>query len=62
MHIPKMRDFIKDPKEEISGNQRFWARKASYRCYCASRGRGSSYFGLFPTLGLFKGSLVVFMP
>ena len=47
MHIPKMRDFTEDPKEEISGNQGFQAREASYSCYCASRGRDSSYFVYF---------------
>ena len=52
-YIPKMRDFTKDTKEESSRNQRFRAKEASYPCYYASRGRGSSYFGLFPTLGLF---------
>ena len=52
-YIPKMRDFTKDIKEESSRNQRFWAREASYMCYYASRDRDSSYFGLFPTLGLF---------
>ena len=29
VYIPKMRDFTKDPKEEISGNQGFWAKEAS---------------------------------
>ena len=38
-YITKRRDFTKYPKEEISGNQRFRARKASYPCYYASRGR-----------------------
>ena len=28
-HIPQMRDFIEDQKEEILGNQRFRAREAS---------------------------------
>ena len=46
-HILKMRDFTEDPKEEILGNQRFWAREASYSCYCASRGRDSSYLVSF---------------
>ena len=45
--VPKMRDFTKYPKEEISGNQRFRVREASYSCYCASRGRDSFYLGLF---------------
>ena len=51
--VPKMKDFIEDPKEEISGNKRLRAREASYPCYYASRGRDSSYFGLFPPYGLF---------
>ena len=49
-YIPKMRDFIEDPKEEVSGNQIFRAKEASYPCYYASRGRDSPYFGLFSTL------------
>ena len=53
----KMRDFTEYPNKEISGNQGFWAREASYPCYYASRGRDSSYFCLFSTL---KGSLAVF--
>ena len=53
-YIPKKRDFTDDPKEEISGNQRFWAMEASYPCYYDLRGMNSSYFGLFSTLkGLF---------
>ena len=32
-HIPKRRDFTKDPKKEISINQRFRAREASYLWY-----------------------------
>ena len=53
-YIPKMRDFGKDPKEEILGNQRFRAREASYPCFYASRGRDSSYLGLFTTFELRK--------
>ena len=51
-HTKKMRNFTKDQKEEISGNQRFWGKEASYQCRCASRGRDSSYLGLFPPLGV----------
>ena len=47
-YIPKRRDFTKYPNEEISGNQGFLAREASYSCYYASRDRDSSYYGLFP--------------
>ena len=47
-YIPKMRDFTRDPKEEISRNQGFWAREASYPFYYASRGRDSSYSVSFP--------------
>ena len=46
--IAKRRNFTEDPKVEISGNQGFRAREASYPCYYASRGRDSSYFSLFP--------------
>ena len=46
-YIPKRRDFTEDPKEDISGNQGFWAREASYPCYYASRG------GVLPTLVYF---------
>ena len=46
--VPKRRGFTEDPKEEISGNQRFQAREVSYPCYYASRGKDSSYFCLFP--------------
>ena len=49
-YIPKKRDFTEDPKEEILGNQGFWAREASYSCYYASRGRDYFYFGLFSTI------------
>ena len=49
-NVPKRRDAIEDPKEEISGNQGFRARESSYLCYYVSRGRDSSYFGLFSTL------------
>ena len=45
--VPKMGDFAKDPKEEISGNQGFWARESSYLSYYAPRDRDSSYLGLF---------------
>ena len=45
--IPKGRGFTEDPNEEISGNQGFRAREASYPCYYASRGRDFSYSGLF---------------
>ena len=34
-----MRDFTKYPKEEISGNQGFRARGASYPCYYTLRGK-----------------------
>ena len=43
--VPKTWDFYKDPKEEVSGNQRFRDREASDLCNHASRGRDSSYFG-----------------
>ena len=49
-YIPKKRDFTEDSKEEISGNQGFRTREASYSCYYTSRGRDSSYFDLFSTL------------
>ena len=45
--VQKKRDFIEDPNEKILGNQRFRAREATYPCYYASRGRDSSYLGLF---------------
>ena len=50
-----MRDFTEDPNEDISGNQGFRAREASYPYFYASRGRDSSYFGLFSTLGGYLG-------
>ena len=56
MCAPTKKDFTKDPKEEIPGNQGFRAREASRLCYYASKGRGSSYFGLFPLSGLFGSS------
>ena len=46
--VPKMKDFTENPKEEISGNQGFRVREASHTCYYVSRGRGFSYFELFP--------------
>ena len=46
--VPKRRGFTEDPKEEISGNQGFWAKVASYSCDCASRDRDSSYSSSFP--------------
>ena len=46
----KIRDFTEDLKKEISGNQGFQVKEASYPFYCTSRGRDSSYFGLFSTL------------
>ena len=46
-YIPKRRDFTEDPKEEISGNQGFRAREASYPCYYSSKGR------VLPTLAYF---------
>ena len=58
-YIPKMNDFTKDPEDEISRNQGFQAMEASYPCYYISRGRGSSYFGLFSTL---KGVWLCFFP
>ena len=30
VYIPKERDFTEDQKEEVSGNQEFWAGEASY--------------------------------
>ena len=47
----KRRGFTEDPKEEISRNRGFWAREASYPCYCTPRGRDSSYSSLFPLGG-----------
>ena len=47
-YIPKMRDFTKDPKEEVLGNQGFRAGEASYSWYYASKGRDSFYSCLFP--------------
>ena len=47
-YIPKRRDFTEDPKEEISGNQGFWAKEVSYSCYYDSIGMDSSYSSLFP--------------
>ena len=47
-YIQKRRDFTKDPKEEVSRNQGFRAGEASYPFYFSSRGRDSSYSGLFP--------------
>ena len=47
--VSKRRGFTEDPKEEISGNQRFWAKEVSHLCYYASRGRDSFYLGLFFT-------------
>ena len=49
-YIPKKRDFTKDPKDEVSGNQAFQARETSYSYYYASRSKDSSYFGLFSIL------------
>ena len=48
IHTKKMRNFTEDSKDEISRNQRFWAKEASYPCYYASRCGNSSCFGLFP--------------
>ena len=45
--VPKRGDFAEDPNEEISGNQGFRVREASYPSYYAPRGRDSSYFSLF---------------
>ena len=47
-YIPKMRDFTKDIKEKIYGNQGFRAGEASNPCYYALRNRDSSYSSLFP--------------
>ena len=47
VHIPKRRDFTEDQKEEILRNQGFRAKEASYPYYYTSRGRDSSYLGLF---------------
>ena len=50
----KKKDFTEDPKEGISGNQGFRAREPSHPCYYASRGRDSSYLGLFFTFWVEK--------
>ena len=39
--VQKRKGFTEDPKEEISGNQGFRAREASYPCYYALRGKDS---------------------
>ena len=57
-HKPKKRDFTEDPNEEISRNQKFLAREASYPCYYTSRGRDSSYFVYFQPYGCFKVGLL----
>ena len=44
---PKKKGFTEDPNEEFSRNQRFWVMEASRSCYYDSRGRDSSYLGLF---------------
>ena len=54
--IQKMRGFTKDPKEDILRNQRFRVREASYPCYYTSKGRDSSYLGLFFTFWAENGS------
>ena len=46
-----MRNFAKDPKGEISGDQRFRSREASHPCYYAPRGSDSSYSGLLSIFG-----------
>ena len=58
-YIPEMRDFAEDPKEEISGNQRFQAGEANYPCFYTSRGRDSSYLGLLSSFGLRKKGFFV---
>ena len=50
----KKEGFTKDPNEEILGNHRFRAREASHPCYYASRGKNSSYLGLFFTFWVEK--------
>ena len=50
-YTSKRRDFTEDPNEEISGNQGFRVREASYPCYYTLRGRDSSYSDLFPPYG-----------
>ena len=46
--VPKMRGFTEDLEEEISGNQGFRTKEASYPCYHAQRGEYPSYCGLLP--------------
>ena len=67
VYIPKRRDFIEDQKEEISGNQGFQAREASYSFYYTSRGRvlvilvyfylKGAYLNSFGLKGLFGNDL-----
>ena len=57
-YMPKRRDFIEDPNEEISRNQIFRAREASYMCYDPSRGRDSSYIVYFLPQGYLKVGLL----
>ena len=40
--VQKRRGFAEDSKYEISGNQGFRGREATYPCYYAQRGRNSS--------------------
>ena len=53
MYIPKMRDFIEDPKEEILGNQGFWAREASYHATTLQEVGILPSLVYFPPEGLF---------
>ena len=46
----KTKDFTEYLRGEISGNQGFQVREASYLCYYAPSGRNSLYFGLFYAL------------
>ena len=54
--VSKIRGFTEDSKEEVSGNQRFRAKEASHLCCYTSRGRDSSYLGLFFTFWAENGS------
>ena len=54
MWVPKRKDFTENPQEDIYGYKGFRAREASYPCFYTSRGRDSSYVGLFSTFGLRK--------
>ena len=43
----KLRGYIEDPKEEISGNKKFRAKEAPHPCYYASRDRDFPHICLF---------------